>query len=187
MRRPEDGVGLEVSHLGGSELLEAVVQNRLDVAILGAPRIVPAGCAVIHRMPDRFALIAPADMKFPGDPAAKPTRWTKPLRDALEAAPWLMPPASMQTRQDIDAWLRKCAVAPRRVSAFDTFDLIIHLVGLGLGIGLVPRRALAGIPRKNRIRLLALPEMFERRLVAVTRDGTALPHVRAFVRGILFS
>jgi DNA-binding transcriptional LysR family regulator len=106
----------------------------------------------------------------------------------LEAAPWLMLSPAMQTRQDMDAWFRRCAIAPGRISVFDSFDLIIHLVALGLGVALVPRRALAGFPRKKQLKICPLPENFQRELVVVTRQpGAVSNHVKAFVASILFS
>ena len=67
------------------------------------------------------------------------------------------------------------------------FDLIINLVGLGLGSAFVPVRALALYGRKRGLRRVALPQRFHRDLVVVTRRKPAMPtHVEAFVRNILF-
>jgi DNA-binding transcriptional LysR family regulator len=190
--RQDHGVALEVSHLGGAELLEAVAQNRLDAGILGAPRRLPVGCRITHRMADRFVLIAPAALPVPSwavkASGFKPARWTKEMRQHLAEANWLMLPPAMQTRHDMDAWLRKCAVEPQRTAVLDSFDLIIQLVALGLGIALVPRRAIAHFPRQKQLRVWMLPEQFERELVVVTRQaGAVSPQVKAFVESILFS
>lgn len=181
-------VRLEVSHLSGTELMEAVAQNRLDAGVLGAPRQLPSGCRVTHRMADQFVMIAPAGYEVPALAGKGIRRWTKALRQKLETAPWMMLSPATQTRQDMDAWLRKCAVAPTRIAGFDSFDLIIHLVALGLGVAMVPRRAIAGFPRKKQLRVWTLPETFERELVVVTRQqGAVSGHVKAFVASILFS
>ena len=74
------------------------------------------------------------------------------------------------------------------VAAFDSFDLILQLVALGLGIALVPRRAIASFPRKKQLRVWALPESFERELVVVASPpGAVSPRVKAFVESILVS
>lgn len=186
--RQAPGVRLEVSHLGGTELMEAVAQNRLDAGILGSPRVLPQGCRITHRMTDRFVLIGASAAAAPAWAEKPPIRWTKAIRENLSDASWLMLSPSMQTRQDIDAWLRKCAVHPGRTSKFDSFDLIIQLVALGLGIALVPRRAIANFPRKKQLRGWLLPENFQRELVVVARPpGAVSPHVKAFVESILFS
>jgi DNA-binding transcriptional LysR family regulator len=183
--RKADAVRLTVSHLSGTALLDAVAQNRLDAAILGAPRLLPPGCRITHRMTDQFVMIAPVGFELP---AVAGKRWTKALRHCLDEASWLMLPPAMQTRQDMDAWLRKSAVSPGRTASLDSFDLIIHLVALGLGVALVPRRALAPFPRKKQLQILTLPEPFERQLVVVTGpQGTMSGHVKAFVDSILFS
>jgi DNA-binding transcriptional LysR family regulator len=168
--------------------MEAVAQNRLDVGILGTPRVLLPGCRITHRINDRFVLAAPA-AESPPTWAAKPcARWTKAIRQDLAAAPCLMLSPGMQTRQDMEAWLRNCGVEPSRIAAFDSFDLILQVVALGLGIALVPRRAIANFPRKKQLRLWPLPEPFERQLVVVTRPpGAVSPHVKAFVDSILFS
>jgi DNA-binding transcriptional LysR family regulator len=141
--------------------------------------VLPPGCRITHRMADHFVLIAPVDFAWP---AVVGKRWTKDRRERLDQASWLMPAPGMQTRQDLDAWLRKAALAPERIAVFDSFDLIIHLVALGLGIALVPRRALAPFPRKKQLKVCALPEAFERQLVVVTRArGAVSGQVKAFV------
>ncbi len=181
-------VKLEVSHLSGTDLLEAVAQNRLDAGILGAPRQLPPGCRIMHRMADQFVMIVPAAFDGSASSPRSPAHWTPALRKVLEDAAWLMLSPSMQTRQDMDAWLRKCALHPDKISAFDSFDLIMHLVALGLGVAMVPRRAIAGFPRKKQLKILRLPETFERELVVVTRDpGVVSGHVKSFVASILFS
>lgn len=186
--RQSPEVKLEVSHLAGTELLEAVAQTRMDAGILGTPRLLPPGCRISHRMADQFVMIAPAAFRDLPDSVTRPGQWTRALRQALGEAPWLMLSPSMQTRQDIDAWLRKCGVFPEKTSAFDSFDLIIHLAALGLGVSLVPRRAIVGFPRKSQLKIIPLPENFERELVVVTRLGGALPgQVKSFVASILFS
>lgn len=186
--RQQGEVRLQVSHLSGTDLMEAVTQNRLDAGVLGAPRQLPPGCRITHRMADRFVMIAPAGYEVPVPADKTPPRWTKSLRQKLEAAPWLMLSPAMQTRQDMDAWLRKCAIAPSRIAGFDSFDLIIHLVALGLGVAMVPRRAIAGFPRKKQLKVWLLPETFARELVVVTRQqGAVSSHVKAFVASILFS
>ena len=69
----------------------------------------------------------------------------------------------------------------------DNFDLIINLVALGMGISLVPRRALALYPRKKSIQRIPLPERFTRELVVLARKHRTQPaHITQFVENILF-
>lgn len=74
----------------------------------------------------------------------------------------------------------------------DGFDLIIHLVGLGLGVSLVPRRALALYGggtggRSRKVRRLGLAPRFRRELVVVTaRERPEREHITRFAKSVLF-
>ncbi|HEX2746506.1 MAG TPA: LysR family transcriptional regulator substrate-binding protein, partial [Verrucomicrobiales bacterium] len=84
--------------------------------------------------------------------------------------------------------LKERSLTPEAAMEPDNFDLIIHLVALGLGISLVPRRAIAAFPRRRLLRRIPLPEEFRRTLaVIVPRSSKMPPHVEEFVGNILFS
>jgi len=69
----------------------------------------------------------------------------------------------------------------------DSFDLIINLVALGMGVSFVPIRALALYGRKRTMQRLATPERFVRELVVLIRRNRKTPeHLAAFVENVLF-
>jgi len=69
----------------------------------------------------------------------------------------------------------------------DSFDLIINLVALGMGMSFVPMRALALYPNKRNVRRIALRERFSRELVVVMRRHRDVPaHLARFVENVLF-
>jgi len=69
----------------------------------------------------------------------------------------------------------------------DSFDLIITLVSLGMGVSFVPMRALALYGRKKSLTRLHLPDRFERELVIVMRRHRKQPqHLADFIKNILF-
>ena len=69
----------------------------------------------------------------------------------------------------------------------DSFDLIINLVSLGMGVSFVPIRALAIYGQKKNLTRLHLPDRFERQLVVVMRKHRKQPvHLAQFVENILF-
>ncbi|HKS37914.1 MAG TPA: LysR family transcriptional regulator substrate-binding protein [Verrucomicrobiae bacterium] len=73
------------------------------------------------------------------------------------------------------------------VMQLDSFDLIINLVALGMGISFVPIRALALYGRKRTLVRLRLPERFARDLVVVVRKHRKMPeHLTRFVENVLF-
>lgn len=70
----------------------------------------------------------------------------------------------------------------------DNFEIIIHLVALGLGASIVPRRALAAYPRKHALLRLPLSKRFDREIVMLTRRSNVLQkHVQDLIDGVLFS
>ena len=69
----------------------------------------------------------------------------------------------------------------------DSFDLIINLVALGLGVSFVPHRALPLYARRRKVRRVNTLPRFSRELVVVTsRELPAREHIRQFVKCILF-
>jgi DNA-binding transcriptional LysR family regulator len=85
-------------------------------------------------------------------------------------------------------WLKERSLAPVPAMEPDSFDLIVHLIALGSGISLVPRRAIAAFPRRHLLRRIPLPEEFRRSLVVITRRNIEPPaHVEQFIGNILFS
>ena len=68
-----------------------------------------------------------------------------------------------------------------------SFDLIISLVALEMGVSFVPIRALAVWGQKRSVTRVPLPERFERELTVVIRKQAKTPeHLRRFVENILF-
>jgi DNA-binding transcriptional LysR family regulator len=67
------------------------------------------------------------------------------------------------------------------------FGLIINLLALGMGVSLVPVRALALYARKRTPTRLPLPERFVTELVVVVRKHRKTPeHITRFVDNFLF-
>ncbi|MGI8602587.1 MAG: LysR family transcriptional regulator [Verrucomicrobiales bacterium] len=185
-RSPE--VRTRVAHLGQAALLTAVVDGSLDLGVLCPPRRLPVTLAITHRMTDAFAVVAPAPLIIPAwTPGGR--EWPAHLILWLAKQPWLMLAPETTTGRMVKMWMDDRSLRPASVTQLDSFDLIVHLVALGLGVSVVPQRALAAFPRKNQLQRIALPEPFTRELVVVIRRSHAgLPrHVQAFVDSILFS
>jgi len=68
-----------------------------------------------------------------------------------------------------------------------SFDLIINLVALGMGVSFVPIRALALYGRKRTLTRHSVPERFVRELVVLVRKHRKAPeHLTRFVDNVLF-
>lgn len=177
-----------VVHRDQDALLAAVQDGGLDLGILGSPRPLPPNLKIAHRMPDAFVLIGNTSMEPPAR-SLTTRRWSAALRAWLNRQPWLHFTPRSTTGRAIEDWLHSRDIHPPTATELDNFDMIVHLTALGFGMGMVPRRALAGFPRRGRLRLILLPESFSRELVVVTRrsPGAVAPHVQEFIRSILFS
>jgi len=84
-------------------------------------------------------------------------------------------------------WLKRQGLRVEPAMELDSFDLIINLVAAGMGLSLVPQRALALYRRRASIEMLEFPSRFSRDLVVLARRHRKLPaHVEAFIENILF-
>lgn len=181
-RSPE--VGYRVSNRPSPEVLSAIESNDLDLGVLCPPRRLPPTVRVTHRFKDTFVLIGSLEVaeRFAS------IRPTKQRRIAwLNAQNWLMLDEHSNTGGMLRAWLTRQGCRAEPAMQLDSFDLIINLVALGMGVAFVPARALALYPRKRRLRRLPWPDRLVRELVVVVRRHRQLPgHLEAFIDNVLF-
>ena len=105
----------------------------------------------------------------------------------MSQQPWLLIEESSNTGQGVRRWIARQGLKVDPAMELDSFDLIVSLVALGMGISLVPRRALAAHAQKKSLARLDWPERFERELVVVMRKHRKQPaHLVDFVKNILF-
>lgn len=70
----------------------------------------------------------------------------------------------------------------------DSFDLMIHLVSMGMGLSVVLVRALDSYGRRKSVVHLPFRNRFERQLVVLARQRRCLPkYVQSFFDWILFA
>lgn len=179
-RHPE--VRTHISHLPASALIESIACGRLDVAVLSPPSRLPESVEVLHRIEDRFVIVAPGDRPVP-DFRERPGDW-KPW---VAAQAWIAPPSGTRSRTCIDDWWRAQGIHATAAMELDSFDTAIHLVAIGLGTACVPRRALSTFSRKSRLKRIQPPLPLARELVVIVPKRESMPsHVREFVESILF-
>lgn len=183
--RQSPHVRLQVSHEDSSGLVAALLDHHLDIAVLASPNRLNAALEVRHRYTDEFELVTGAACELPPAQAAfTPAR----LRDWSAKQRWLLLDAKSNTGGQIAEWFKRHRWPSKPAMELDNFEIIIHLVALGLGASLVPRRALAAYPRKNAIVRLPLKQRFAREIVMITRRSRVLPkHVKELIDGVLFS
>jgi DNA-binding transcriptional LysR family regulator len=182
--RQVSNVGYHVSYQPSSEILLALEANELDLGVLCPPPRLPKTLCITHRFTDSFALIAPVELalQFAGLPKSRLAKNTW-----LSKQSWLLVDKKTNTGQQLQKWMSRFGLKIEPKMQLDSFDLIITLVSLGMGISFVPMRALALYGRKKNLARLRLPDRFERELVVVMRRHRKQPqHLAEFVKNILF-
>ena len=176
---------VQVSHGASAEVLAALEARELDVALLCPPARLAGAFEITHRFPDDFTLIVPAGLPLalensgPASPSA--------LDTALRGQRWLLPDHRSNTGRRLRAWLEEVRLPVRAAMELDSFDLIINLVALGLGVSFVPHRALPLYARRRKVRRISTSPRFTRELVVVTtRELPAREIIGQFVENILF-
>ena len=100
---------------------------------------------------------------------------------------WLLVDERSNTGQQLREWLRRQGWSIDPTMQLDSFDLIINLVGLGMGVSFVPIRSLALYNQRNLVERVPFPERFSRELVVLVRKRRPMPeHISQFISNVLF-
>lgn len=178
--RPE--IGARVFSHTSAELLAKVEGNDLDLGVLSLPPRLGRGLQITHRFADAFTLIAA--------PAwANEYRRLAPNRRLhwLRQQNWLLLEPGTQTGRNLQRWMEQAGLEIEPTMQLDSFDLIINLVALGMGLSFVPVRALALYGKRRQVTRLPFKTTFARQLVVIARRQRVMPeHLQAFIENILF-
>jgi len=182
--RRQTQVSYRVSYQPSSDILSALESNELDLGVVCPPTRLSKTLTTTHRFKDAFTLIVPAELAatFGQLPKSRRARveW-------LRRQSWLIFSEDSNTGGQLRRWMERAGLKVEPSMQLDSFDLIITLVSLGMGVGFVPVRALALYGRKSTLARLPLKERFERELVVVMRRHRKRPaHLVEFVENILF-
>jgi DNA-binding transcriptional LysR family regulator len=176
-------LGYRVTCQSSADILTALEANEQDIGVLCPPRRLPKTLRVTHRFEDAFTLIAPRDFASELQVFSK----TKARIEWLKRQNWLLIEESSNTGQLLRSWMRSQGWRVEPTMQLDNFDLIINLVGLGMGISFVPIRSLALYNQKRKLLRVSLPSRFTRELVVVTRRRRKIPdHLNQFINNVLF-
>ncbi len=173
----------QVMYQSSADILGALERHELDVGVICPPSPLPDSVKVTHRFADAFVLIGSKAVA-----AKRPRSSRADLQKLwLQQQPWLMIHGASVTGVLTRRWLKRQGLKLEPAMELDSFDLIINLVASGMGVALVPRRALALYRRRQAIVPLPLAQVFSRELVVLARRHRKLPeHVSAFIGDILF-
>lgn len=165
-------------------ILSALEGNELDLGILCPPPELPRTLCMTHHFRDAFTLVAPVELvqEFTALPNSRSVQNTW-----LSRQPWLMIEENTNTGRRLRKWMAGLNLKIDPAMQLDSFDLVITLAALGMGIGFVPIRALALHGQKKKLARLRLPKRFEREVFVLTRRNRKQPaHLTEFVKNILF-
>lgn len=176
-------VKISVSQPTSKTLVQAVDSCQLDLAILTRPAVLPKSIAVKHSIRDELCLIVGKEFEPPVD-----LENADSFRQWATAQQWILPPQNSSTRELISQWSKEQQYDIHAHTELDSFDVMMQLVALNMGVAFVPKRSLSSFPRKQSTRRLTLPTALERELIVITSNRpNSPPHVQEFVSSILFS
>jgi DNA-binding transcriptional LysR family regulator len=159
--------------------IEEIAAGRLDLAVIASWGVFPEAPAHITLHP---LLLDPMVVVLPDDhPLAARTPHDAPLRlEDLRDESWVTILAGHAAREQFDQAAADAGFTPRIRFQTASYDVAQALVGTGIGVALVSRLALTGVPGTTH-RELARPRL-HRRLHAVTATETTLtPLVDVFL------
>lgn len=109
------------------------------------------------------------------------------LKGHLADQRWLMIERDSYTGQRSHQWLKAQVWRIEPAMELDSFDAIVNLVSLGLGVSMVPHRVLPLYEQQRAVRRLTVQPRFSRDLTVVIRRNRRPPEqLRAFVASVLF-
>ena len=177
-------IQIQVIHQSSSEILARIEVGELDAGLLSPPPRLARGLQITHRFNDDFTVIVPPQFALP--PGFKGTN-AKGLMKLLSGQRWLLIDRECNTGKRLHHWLEKQGLRIEPAMEMDTFDLIVNLVSMGMGVSIVPHRTLPLYVKSRSVQRIKLKPKFSRELVVVIRKNRKPPeHVTQFVESILF-
>jgi LysR family positive regulator for ilvC len=143
--------GIEIKlHTGDSaEALERIKAGREDIAIAALPTRVSPVFAVQPLTQTPLVFIAPRKNRL-GLPEFRDGRMPD-----WDGVPLILSERGL-VRDRADRWFRERGIKPQIYSQVAGHEAIVSMVGLGLGVGLVPRIVLENSPLADRVQQLPL-------------------------------
>lgn len=154
------------------EMLRAVEENRLDVALVTLPA---AGRMLDVRpvLDDEFVVVAPRGTRLPREITAA----------ELAKLPLVQYEPGANTRRVVDDWALRAGRPLKPVMELGSVEAMKELVGAGLGCSVLPRMALRGRHEPFAVRSLK-PRLYRKLALVLRRDKPLTKGLRELVRVI---
>ncbi len=177
-------VQIQVVQLTSREILDAVEAKNLDAGLLCPPPRLSRGLQITHQFNDEFTFIAPPRFQLSENLARTNL---KTLKKNLDGQRWLMIDRESNTGKQLRHWLEEQNWRIEPAMELDSFDVIVNLVSLGLGVSIVPHRVLPIYEQRRAVKRISMAHRFSRELVVVVRKNRQPPrHLAGFVENVLF-
>jgi LysR family transcriptional regulator, positive regulator for ilvC len=137
-----------------AEAMTRVLAGNEDIAITPRPRRAPEALAFKSLTRSPLVFIAPRDARdwIPRTPQS-------PSAEQWREVPMILSEAGL-SREHSNTWFRALGILPRIYAQVAGHEAIVSMVGLGFGIGVVPRIVLDNSPLVGRVRILPVkPEL----------------------------
>jgi DNA-binding transcriptional LysR family regulator len=172
LRRRFPALEIVVSTGNTTDMLRAVEENRIDVALVTLPA---AGRMLDVRtvLDDEFVLIAPHGTRLPREITAA---------DLARLALVQYEPGA-NTRRVIDEWALRAGHPLKAIMELGSVEAMKELVGAGLGACVLPRMALRGKREPFVMRSLE-PRLYRKLALVLRRDKTLTKGLRELIRRI---
>lgn len=153
-RTRHPGIELKLHTGDPAEAMARVLTGDEDMAITPRPRQVPEALAFKSLTRSPLVFIAPHDHHH----------WIPPTPESPSAEQWREVPMILSeaglSREYSNTWFRALGIAPRIYAQVAGHEAIVSMVGLGFGLGVVPKIVLDNSPLVERVRVLPVkPEL----------------------------
>jgi len=177
-------VQLHVTQQSSNELVAALEAHTLDAVLLCPPKRLPRGLEITHTFKDEFTMIAPPTAPAMLDESHFTVR---EVRKLLKDYRWLMIDSEGNTGRHMAQWFEQHNWPLKAAMELDSFDTIVKLVSMGLGVSYVPHRTLPAYNKSKFLRRVLVKPAFKRELAVVTRKSKPRPEpLNAFIQNVLF-
>jgi len=172
LRRRFPALEIMVSTGNTPDMLRAVEENRIDVALV----TLPAAGRMLDVRPvceDEFVLVAPRGTRLPRDITAA----------ELARLPLVQYEPGANTRRVVDEWALRARHQLKAIMELGSVEAMKELVGAGLGCSVLPCMALRGKNQPFVVRSLK-PKLYRTLALVLRRDKPLTKGLRELIRAI---
>ncbi|WP_069385150.1 HTH-type transcriptional activator IlvY [Halomonas caseinilytica] len=148
------GIELKLHTGDPAQAMPRVLAGNEDMAITSRSRQLPEGLAFKSLTRSPLVFIAPHDAHewVPADPRT-------PSAEQWRNVPMVLSESGL-SREVSNTWFKALGISPRIYAQVAGHEAIVSMVGLGFGVGVVPRIVLEASPLSERVRILPVkPEL----------------------------